>query len=79
MTRALVLFAAVVLVFAAWVLTHLAALWLTARSDVAPRLKWLALVPVLTPIAAWKAERRGAAVTWGILGIAYGVLRFITG
>lgn len=79
MTQAIVLFAAVVLVFAAWMLTHLAALWLTLRSSIDSRWKWLSLVPVLTPIAAWKAERRGAAITWGVLGVAYATLRIVTG
>ena len=54
-------------------------LWIVASSDVAPRWKWLALVPVLTPVSAWVAKKRGAAITWGVLLVAYGIVRLVGG
>jgi hypothetical protein len=79
MTQALALLAAAVLLCAAWMVTHLALLWVTVRSDVAPLWKWLALVPVLTPVAAWIAKARVGAVVWTVLLVSYVVLRLVAG
>lgn len=64
-----------VVVFAALVVTHLAASWVTIRSEVASVWKWLVVVPPVTPVAAWRAEKRVAAVLWTLLAIAYLALR----
>lgn len=79
MTEALALLATAILLFAAFLVTHVALLWIVARSDVAPRWKWLALVPVLTPVSAWIAKKRAAAITWGVLLVAYGIVRLVGG
>lgn len=79
MTEAIALLATAILLFAAFLVTHVALLWIVARSDVASRWKWLALVPVLTPVSAWIAEKRGATITWGVLLVAYGVVRLVGG
>ncbi|MCB9625499.1 MAG: hypothetical protein H6723_19445 [Sandaracinus sp.] len=79
MTKALVLLAAAILLFAAFLVAHVAAIWVTVRSDVEPRWKWLSLVPVLTPVAAWKAKRRGATIAWGLFLVGYGVVRLVGG
>lgn len=79
MTEAIALLATAILLFAAFLVTHVALLWIVARSDVAPRWKWLALVPVLTPVSAWIAKKRGAAITWGVLLGAYAIVRLVGG
>lgn len=79
MTAPLLGLLAAILLGAAVLLAHLATLWVTLRSDVEARWKWLALVPVLTPVAAWRAGKRKA--TWAWLGLltAYGLVRLVAG
>lgn len=79
MTQAIVLLATAILLFAAFLVTHVALLWVIARSDVVPRWKWLALVPVLTPVSGWIAKKRGATITWGVLLVAYVIVRLVGG
>lgn len=64
-----------IVVFAALVVTHLATAWVTLRSAVNPVWKWLVLVPPVTPVAAWRAEKRVAAIVWSVLVVAYVSLR----
>jgi hypothetical protein len=78
-TEAIALLATAILLFAAFLVTHVALLWIVARSDAAPRWKWLALVPVMTPVSAWIAKKRGAAITWGVLLLAYAIVRLVGG
>ncbi|MCA9600982.1 MAG: hypothetical protein KC417_03090 [Myxococcales bacterium] len=39
--------------------------------------RWLALVPVLTPWAAWKARDPTLVVVWAVLGVAYAAARIV--
>ncbi len=62
---------------AAVMVAHVATLWVTIRSDVDRRWKWLALVPVVTPVSAWKAGKRGATIAWVAILATYLVVRFL--
>ena len=56
---------AVVVLGAAAVVVHLAVWRRVARAESTTRAwRWLALVPPLTPLAAWRSGLRGAAVAW---------------
>lgn len=79
MTEALALLAAVVLLFAAFLVAHVALLATIVRSEVARHWKWLALIPPLTPVAGWLAKKRAATLTWIVLLVGYGALRLIAG
>ncbi|MEM9070209.1 MAG: hypothetical protein AAGE52_17010 [Myxococcota bacterium] len=68
------LIAAIVL-GAAVLVAHVALLWGTVTSNVDRHWKWLALVPLLTPVAGWRAELRKTVVVWGIVVTAYVVVR----
>ena len=79
MSSAIALLAAAILLFASWLVSHVALLYVVARSDVSALWKWLALVPVITPVSGWVARKRGAVVVWAVFGIAYGVVRLVGG
>lgn len=79
MTEALALLAAMVLLFAAFLVAHVALVFVVVRSEVERRWKWLALVPLLTPVAGWIAKKRAATLTWAFLLASYGVLRLVAG
>jgi len=67
---------AVTVLGAAALVAHLAALWHVLRAkglDV--RWKWAALLPPVTPIAAWRGGKRVACVAWVVLLVAYLVVR----
>jgi len=71
-----VLLGALVLVGAAWLLCHMALLMRAARTRSLPAwLRWLAWLPPLTLLAAWRARARAGAVVWTCLGAAYLALR----
>jgi hypothetical protein len=71
------LLAAVVLGAAA-VVVHLAVWLRVARAAQTTRAwRWLALVPPLTPIAAWRAGLRGAAVAWCVAVVLYAAVRLL--
>ncbi len=79
MTEALTLLAAVVLLFATFLVTHAALFVMIVRSEVARHWKWLALIPPLTPVAGWLAKKRAATLTWVVLLVGYGALRLVAG
>jgi hypothetical protein len=61
---------------AAWLFVHVVALYLVLRADGLERgWKAASLVPLVTPIAAWKAKKQAAAVAWVVCGAVYLVLR----
>ncbi len=68
-----------VLLFAAWILAHFALLARVLRSELTAGWKWGSLVPVVTPVAAWKAEHRVGVVIWGVFLVAYIVIRIVGG
>ncbi|HJK89544.1 MAG TPA: hypothetical protein RMH85_09500 [Polyangiaceae bacterium LLY-WYZ-15_(1-7)] len=73
------LIAAVVL-GAAVLVMHVYATWRVVRSDVEPSWwKWIAVVPPVTPVAAWVAGQKKTAGAWVLLLAAYGVVRLIAG
>lgn len=47
------------------------------RSDLEPKWKWAALVPVITPVSAWRADHRKAVIVWGALLVAYVLVRIL--
>ncbi|QQR91604.1 MAG: hypothetical protein IPJ88_07750 [Myxococcales bacterium] len=62
---------------AAWLATHFALVFMTVLGTKI-NLIWrlLALVPPLTPIAAWVKGSRVFPVLWFLLGLSYLVLRY---
>jgi hypothetical protein len=76
----LVTFVAAVVLGAVALVVHVA-VWLAVMR--APELSraWRlgALLPPITPIAAWRAGKRKAAVAWCVLVAAYVVVRVIGG
>jgi len=77
-SRDAALLLAVIAIGAALVVLHAALLLraLTAR-QLPPWLRALALVPVVTPVAGWRAGARGLCVAWGTCGLLYAALRVI--
>lgn len=67
------LIAAIVL-FAAFLLAHLALVARILRSDLPVGWKWASLIPLVTPVAAWKAERRVGLIVWAVFLIGYAVV-----
>lgn len=47
------------------------------RSDLDPKWKWAALVPVITPVSAWRADQRKAVLVWAALLVAYVLVRIL--
>lgn len=61
-----------------WVflILHAVVFWQAARAkNVEARWRWLALIPPVAPVVAWKGGRRVAPILWSILLLAYLVLR----
>ncbi len=79
MTGPLIGLVAAIVLGAAVLLVHLATVWVTVRSEVAAPWKWLALVPPLTPVAAWRAGKRKASGAWIGLVVAYATVRILLG
>jgi hypothetical protein len=76
MTGALWLFAAWVVVWAAWLTLHLVLLLRVLRSpDVQTRSRWASLVPLVTPFVAWRAGMRKTSGAWAGLAALYLCLR----
>ena len=75
-SRDAALLASVIAMGAALVVLHAALLLraLTAR-QLPAWLRALALVPVVTPVAGWRAGARGLCVAWGTCGLLYAALR----
>lgn len=66
------------LVLAALLVTHVALLWAVAADEKLPtRDRLLALVPVLLPWLAFRSGRRWGAAAWGVLALAYTILRML--
>ncbi len=69
---------AVVVLGAAAVVVHLAVWRRVARAEATTRAwRWLALVPPLTPIAAWRAGLRVPAVVWVVAVALYVLARLL--
>lgn len=66
---------AVTAIGAALIVAHVALLAAVVRSEVEAKWKWAALVPIVTPIAAWVAPRRRHLAAWSALLVAYVVAR----
>jgi hypothetical protein len=61
---------------AALLVTHLAVAWSAIRAEETKRVwKWLAIVPPLTPYAAWTAGKRVGPVLWVVLAVGYTIMR----
>jgi hypothetical protein len=74
--RDLLLLLALVLSGAAWLLAHLI-LWMRVlqATRLPAALRWLAWLPPVLPLAAWRAGLRTGVVLWSAAGIAYSCLR----
>ncbi len=60
---------------AAVLVAHLALFVAVVRSDLATGWKWASLVPLVTPVAAWKADKKFALMAWTVCVLAYIVIR----
>ena len=80
MPASLVAFVAAVVLGAVALVAHVA-VWLTVlrAPEVSRAWRVLALLPPITPIAAWRAGRRKAAVAWCVAVAAYVVARVVGG
>lgn len=66
------------LVFATWLVAHVALLAACVRApSVSRRDRWLALFPLATPWVAWRAGLRVPVIGWACLIVLYVVLRAI--
>ena len=77
MSGDLALLLAIVLVGAAVLVAHLAILLRALRSSLPGKWKLLALIPVVTPVASWRGGARVGPILWGVLLVAYVVLRIV--
>jgi hypothetical protein len=70
-----------VIVFAACIVTHIALVWRVIwHEKTTHRQRLFAIVvPIVTPIFAWRLDQRRHVVTWGVLIALYGVLRLVIG
>jgi len=67
-----------VLAGAAWLIVHVAVVWLAlSERELSKRLRLLALLPPAAPVVAWAAGRRVAPVLWGVLLLTYAGLRLL--
>lgn len=79
-TSAIWVLIAWVLVGAAFIVVHMVALWQAIRAQqVAVRWRALALLPPATPVVAWMSGARTVPVLWGVILVAYVVLRVAGG
>ncbi len=77
MSEGLVWLIAATLLGAAIVVGWLMLLVRVLRSQLEPKWKWGALVPVVTPVSAWRAEHRRAVKVWVVLVVAYLLVRIL--
>ncbi len=69
-----------IVVGAAVLVAHVVLVWRVLRSDDLPaRQRWWALLPLATPVLAFKAGRRWSLGAWVILLVTYVVLRLLEG
>lgn len=67
---------ALVIVLAAWIVTHVALLVRTLGvSEITSPQRWMAWLPVTTPYVGWKLGKKRHAVLWGLLMVLYLALR----
>jgi len=67
-----------VLAGAAWLVAHVAVVWLALSArELSTRLRLLSLLPPAAPVVAWVAGRRVAPVLWGVLLVTYAGLRML--
>ena len=72
MSPALVLYVALTVTLAAWIVAHAALVLRVLRARaMAPGRRALALIPPATPVLAWKSGIRGGVVVWSVLLVAY--------
>lgn len=64
-----------VLLGAAALLAYVVTLWQAARSDAPAKVRWLALLPPLAPVVAWRSGRRVAPIVVAVLIFAYVLAR----
>jgi hypothetical protein len=75
-TSAVWILVAWILVGAAFMVLHMVALWQALRAhEVAVPWRLAALLPPATPVVAWMGGARVAPVLWGVVLVAYVVLR----
>ncbi len=68
------------IVLAAWLVTHVALVIATVRTEaLSARERWVSLIPPLTPWIAWRAGRKRAATAWACLIVLYVLLRCVLG
>lgn len=80
MPGSLVAFVAAVLFGAVALVVHLAVLVaVLGAPELSRAWKLGALLPPITPVAAWRSGRRFAAVAWGVSVAAYVVARVVGG
>lgn len=78
MPGSLVAFVAAVIFGAVAFVVHLAVLFTVLRAPELSRAwRYGALLPLVTPVAAWRSGRRGAAVVWGVALLAYLLVRVV--
>ena len=65
--------------FAALLFAHLLLIRSVFRSQLTSTWKWASLFPLVTPIAAWKAQRRRTVMLWSALLFAYVTIRLLAG
>ena len=69
-----------IVVGAAVLVAHAVLVWQVLRSDDLPAgVRWWALVPVVTPVLAFKAGGRWSLAVWALLLLTYVVLRSLEG
>lgn len=78
LTAALLLFLGLTTTLAATVVLYVAGVMRTfaAPRDVVAR-PWLAAIPVLTPVVAWRAGARVLPIALVAVAVAYGVLQLV--
>lgn len=72
MSPALILYIALTVTLAAWIVAHAALLLrVLRRRTLAGRTRALALIPPATPILAWQSGMRAGVVVWALLLAVY--------
>ena len=80
MTRDFAIWVSLVVVGAGCVVLHVALVLRALRArQISRALRWAALFPPVTPIAAWHAGARTLTLLWAGSGLIYGVLRVLGG
>lgn len=70
---------AAVTLFAALLFAHVLLLRVIFKSKLSRAWKWGSLLPMVTPIAAWKAKGQRRVMLWSALLFAYIVIRLLAG